>query len=170
MFFSALQGIEKIDLDENATFKQYLKSRLFFVPTLRVIQYISYALILIAVLLIMKGQNYLDLVMYWAVISLVIEIPFVFYQYYLIKKHFELKINKIVIFKYIIASIIAFGILYLLVDNYLNYKISIFEFLPDLLLFTGIGIALYLGITYAIDIKTRQLFSAITSELRQKRK
>ena len=75
MFFSALQGIEKIDLDENATFKQYLKSKLFFAPTLRVIQYSSYALILILVLLLAKGQDYLELLMYWAALSLAIEIP-----------------------------------------------------------------------------------------------
>lgn len=170
MFLSALQGIEKIDLDKNATFKMYIKSKLFLTPTLRVIQYCSYAIILIIVLYIMKDHDFLDLIMYWAIISLAIEIPFVIYQTILIKKHFVIKMNYLLISKYVFAAIISFGILYFLVEKFLNYKISIFEFLPDLLVYTGIGICLYLGITYAIDKKTRNLFLAIINEVRGSKK
>lgn len=169
MFHSALQGIEKIDLDENATFKRYVKSKLFFMPTLRVLQYCSYAIILIIGLFIIKGYDFLDLVTYWAVTSLIIEIPFIFILYYMVKKNVIFKMDKIAIAKYVFTSLLSFGILYLLTEKFLNYKISIFQFLPDLLMFTGVGIFLYLGITYATDNKTRQLFSAIISEFRHKR-
>lgn len=170
MFFAALQGIEKIDLDEKATFKMYFKSKLFFAPTLRVIQYCSYALVLIVVLYTMKEQNFMVLVMYWAIVSLATEIPFLIYQTILFKKHFELKMNYTLISKYFLAAIISFGVLYLLVEEFLDYKISIFDFLPDLLIFTAIGILLYLGTTYAIDGKTRYLFSAILNEIRGSKK
>ncbi|MGI0056394.1 MAG: hypothetical protein ACREAK_03345 [Nitrosarchaeum sp.] len=168
IFYSALQGIEKIDLDESATFKTYIKSKLFFVPTLRIIQYTSYAVILIIVLLVTKGSDFLDLITYWAVISLLIEIPFVIYQYYIVQKNFRIKIDNKAVIKYIIATFVSCGILYYLVNQFLNYKISIFEFFPDLLLFTGVGILLYLVITYFTDLRTRQLFSAIVNEIRQK--
>jgi len=139
------------------------------VPTIRVIQYSSYAVILIIVLLATKGDNFLDLVTYWAVISLLIEIPFVIYQYYIVQKNFRIKIDNKAVIKYIIATLVSCGILYYLVDQFLNYKISIFEFFPDLLLFTGVGILLYLVITYLTDLRTRLLFSAIVNEIKQKR-
>ena len=42
VFDSALTGIEKVDLKNDATFKDYIKSRLFFVPSLRLIRFSSY--------------------------------------------------------------------------------------------------------------------------------
>ena len=70
--------------------------------------------------------------------------------------------------KYLISGIISFGILHILVEQFLDYRISIFEFLPELLLFVAVGIGLYLGITCSIDKKTRKLFKAIISEIKQK--
>jgi hypothetical protein len=48
---------------------------------------------------------------------------------------------------------------------FLEYKISIFEFLPQVIgltIISGIG---YIGLTYAIDNKTRILVKAVISEL-----
>jgi len=166
MFYSALQGIEKTDLDESATFKMYMKSKLFFMPTVRIIQYVSYAIILTLVLAIINGHNFLELVTYWAIISLLIEIPFVIYQLHLVKKYFTLNLDNIAILKYIIAAVISSGILYYIVERFLNYKISIFEFMPQLLIFVFIGIGVYLGITYFSDRRTKELFKGIINEIR----
>ena len=169
IFFSALSGIEKVDTKEGATFKEYIKSRLFFLPTLRMIQYVSYVVVLIVVLLLLKSTTTeLELVIYWSIVAFVIEIPFVIYLSKLIKKNFTLKLDYKSIFKYLSASVVSFGILYLMIERFLNYRISIFEFLPELLLFASIGIALYIGITYVIDKKTRILFKAILSEIKRK--
>lgn len=169
LFHSALQGIETVDVDENATFKSYVKSKLFLLPTLKVIQYGSYAVILVIVFsLLASGNSELDLIIAWSIVALLIEIPFVVYLYLLVRKNMMIKLDYKSLVKYLISGIISFGILHILVEQFLDYRISIFEFLPELLLFVAVGIGLYLGITYSIDKKTRELFKAIVSEIRQK--
>lgn len=169
IFFASLSGIEKVDIKEGATFKEYIKSKLFFLPTLRITQYISYVVVLIGGLLLLKSTSTeLELVIYWSIVAFVIEIPFVIYLSKLIKKNFTLKLDYKSIFKYLSASVVSFGILHLMIEQFLNYRINIFEFLPELILFASIGIALYIGITYVIDKKTRILFKAIFSEIKRK--
>ena len=63
---------------------------------------------------------------------------------------------------------IAFGIVYVMMQHVLVYKKSIFEFLPIILLFTTIGISIYLIITYITDKRTKNLFKSIIYELRNK--
>ena len=168
VFYPALSGIEKVDLDENATFKDYLKSKLFFLPSLSILQSIIYLVSLIVGLLIISINKSTDLnfVIYWAIVTLCIEIPFTAYLFILVRRHFTVVINYITISKYFGASIISFGITYILSQKLLVFKKSIFEFLPSLLIFVGAGIISYLLITYFIDKRTRNLFNSIIKEIR----
>ena len=61
-----------------------------------------------------------------------------------------------------------FGGIYLLSEQYLEYKIEILEFLPNLLLLVLIGVTGYLILTYLIDSKTRKFFKAIIREITNK--
>jgi len=90
------------------------------------------------------------------------------YFYLKVRKHFTLSGNRYVLFKYLISSIASFGMIYFLLTYFLSYKRSIFEFIPSLLLFVGIGIGAYLVITYLIDTKTRDLFKSIIREIQGK--
>ena len=60
--------------------------------------------------------------------------------------------------------------MFFVTKEFLVYKISIFEFLPQLMIFVGISIGLYLIITYAIDNKTRKLVGLVIKELKDKNK
>jgi len=51
-----------------------------------------------------------------------------------------------------------------LINHYLEYKISIFEFLPELMLWAIAIIGSYLGLTYLIDKNTQKLFNGIMKE------
>lgn len=168
VFYPALAGIEKVDLDENATFRDYLKSKLFFLPSLTILQSIIYLISLIIGIWIMSINKSTDLsfVIYWAIVTLCVEIPFTAYLFILVRKHFTFKINYISILKYFGASIASFGITYILSQKFLVFKKSIFEFLPSLLIFVGIGVLSYLLITYLTDKKTRNLFNSIINEIR----
>jgi hypothetical protein len=53
-------------------------------------------------------------------------------------------------------------------EKYLVYDISVFNFLPNLMLFAIFGIIFYFGMTYLIDKKTRQLFNAVIKEIQKK--
>lgn len=170
IYNQALLGIEIVDLNEQSKFKDFLKSKLFFVPTVILVQYTAYIVAMIVGLSLLKqaASSNLDLVIYWSIISLGTQAPFTMYFYLNSRKHFPGKINISSIFKYIGASIASFSLTYFLISNYLSYQKSIFELVPSLLLFASIGIGLYLLITITIDLRTRKLFQSIFNEIRSK--
>jgi len=53
-------------------------------------------------------------------------------------------------------------------EEFLVYKESIFEFLPGFLPFVVIGVGGYLGLTFLIDSKIRELFKSIIKEMIKK--
>jgi len=167
---SALTGIEKVDLDQNASPKDYIKSKLFTLPTIRLIQrsiYLS-AVVLVFILISSKSENIIEVMIYWAAISLGVRIPISIYLYILVKRAIKPKIKIIPIIKYLGSSIIVFGMTHYLMDEFLVYKESIFEFLPEFLIFAIIGIVGYLGLTYVIDSRTRNLCKSIIKEVIKK--
>lgn len=172
IFGQSLSGIEKVDVNENSNFKDYLKSKLILVPTLRAIQRLFYIIILALVLFLIfpLGTSEIDLVTFWAIIALFSHIPLTIYLYLLVRKEFSLKINPKPILKYLGSSVLVFGIFYLLVEQFLEYNESIFAFLPQLLMFIIPPILGYLAITYIVDKNTRKLFNSILNELKVRKR
>ncbi|MEX1053797.1 MAG: hypothetical protein WEC35_05290 [Nitrosopumilaceae archaeon] len=167
VFTQALSGIEKVDIDEKATFKDYLHSKLFSLPTLTIIQRGVYlgSVIVLFLLLVPQTNSKIDLVVFWSIIAFLTQIPYTIYLYVLVRKNFMPKIDFKAISKYLATSIFVFGITFILMEQFLNYKISIFEFLPEFLQFVAIGVGGYLAITYAIDSKTRKFFKSVINEI-----
>lgn len=167
-FFSALQGIEKVDVKESATFKEYVKSRLFLIPTIQIIQYATYAIFLFVGLSLIIGadKTQLDLVIYWAIIGVGTEIPFFIYYFILVRKSFTLNLDKLSLLKYSLVSIMMFSFAYFLMDEFLEYDESIFLFLPNLLIFVVLAFGGYIIITFLIDNRTKILVKAIVKELK----
>ena len=169
-FAQFLTGIEKIDTQDNASFKDYIRSKLFLIPSIRFIQYSVYLVSLAFVLMMVYSSSTdVELITYWAIVWLVIEIPFFIYLYILIKKNFNFKLEIKHFVKYLFSSILTFGISYFLSLEFLEFNPSIFVFLPNLLVFVGLGIFGYLVLTYFIDEKTRKLFNTIFHEIKNKK-
>ena len=167
--FAALLGIETVDKDENSTFRDYMKSKIFMFPTFQFIRDGVYiASLFVIFFFVSEKYEELELVFIWALVGMIVEIPLVIYSFSLIRKDFSLNIDKKVILKYFFASVLAFGITHILIDNFLEYQNKIFEFLPNLILFAAIGIGIYFGITYVIDVRTRKLTKAVLVELKRK--
>lgn len=171
LMFKALQGIEKVDLNKDATFKDYAKSKLILFPTFQMIRHGIYigSLAVILVFIGTSTENEIEMVTYWALIGLIVEIPLCIYIISLVRKSFTLRLDYSRITKYIFSSIIVFGIIYLAMDEYLVYYESIFEFLPNVIVFVIAGGVSYIGITYVIDIKSRMLIKSIFEELTTKK-
>ncbi len=171
LFSQALRGIEKVDVKENATFRDYLKSKLFYIPTLRNIQRAGYLIILIGVLLSVSSftTSQVELVMFWSMVALITQIPLTFFLYRIVKVEFSPKLAHRNIIKYFIVSVLVFGLTSLLMEEYLEYKESIFEFLPEFLKFVVLGVISYLILTYLIDSKTKKLFKSVIKEINQNR-
>ena len=103
------------------------------------------------------------------IILLISDIPYYAYILILTKRNFELKLEKLSITKYAVTTILVFIPLYFLMKQYLVYEISIFDFLPNLVMFVAIGIISYIGITFFIDNKTKNLVYKILNEIKGKK-
>ena len=162
-FYSALLGKETVDIDEKSTFKDYLKSKLFHLPTILLIQYLIYipALAIGIVMGIENKFSEIELVILWSVIALVTHSPFTFYFYYLIKRDLSVSLDYFRITKFLVLSIFSFGISYLLIENYLDYEIDFIYFILTVIGILLIGVGSYIALTFATDLKTRELFSAL---------
>jgi len=171
VFSVSLGGIEKVDMDDESTFRDYISSNLFRVPTIRLIEHGVYIAVLIVGLSIALQitEDQLELVYYWSVIALGSHIPFTIYMYFMTRKQFTISLNFASIFKYLFSSVFVFGLTYGIMEKYLVYNESIFYFLPNLLLFVAISGVGYIGLTYLIDNKTRILVQSIINELRKKK-
>lgn len=171
VLFQALIGIEGIDKDPQSTFRDYVKSKLFLIPTVDIIRHGIFIAILATILFIFASQSYsdLDLVYYWVVISLGVEIPLTFYIIHLVKKSFAIKIDIKSLLKYLLVSIVIFSLISIVMEENLEYNKSIFEFLPSVVIYGIVGIIGYLGVTYLIDYRTKIMIKAIITELLKKK-
>lgn len=172
VFFQALQGMENVDLNKKSTFKDYIKSKLIWFPTFQLIRHGIYIITLALMLYVLSSdsKSELELVLYWVIIGLVVEIPLSIYIIRLVKKSFTLNMDWKSFSKYLFSSVIIFGIIFVVMEEYLEYNESIFKFLPILLIYVFGGVIAYLGITYVIDSKTKNLFNSIIKELKSKLK
>ena len=171
IFQEALHGSESIDASENPKFIDFVKSKLFTLPTIILIQYSLYVLILAIVLLLTKGDStQLELVINWSIVSLGVQIPFTAYFYRMVRNQFSLSIDAKTSVKYLLTSILVFGIVYLITEEFLVYHESIFHFLPNLILYIGLGVLMYALITLSIDLRTRNLAKSIIKELKKSSK
>ena len=169
VFQQSLLGTEKVDIESKSSFKDYIKSKLVFIPTLRMIQRGSYLVSLAVILIILNPivDEKIDLIVYWSILFIAVQIPHTFYIYKLIKKEFKPKLNFLIIMKYFSTSIVAFGSTFVIMEEYLEYKENIFEFIPEFIPFVVLSIIMYLGITILIDKKTRKLANSILLELKK---
>jgi hypothetical protein len=171
IFLLSLAGIERVDKFENSTFKDYLKSKLFFPQTIRLIQTCIYILILTVGLLILVGfgTSNQELLLFWASIALITQIPLVCILYYLVKKNIMIKLEISRIAKFVLIAIGVFGFTYVLTTQFLVYSPDITSFIPNLLMFASFGVGLYIIITYLIDNKIRNLVHAVIYEIKTKK-
>lgn len=169
VFQSILKGVETVDVDEKASFKQYIKSKLFFLPTLLLIQYSVYITLLVIMLLVFSATtDLIDLIIYWAIIMLATQIPITTCHYIMVRKNLNVKFEKNIIIKYFVVALVVFSLIYFVSEQFLEYDNNIFIFVPKIILLTVIGICGYILITYLIDNSTKKLVSAIINELKQK--
>lgn len=167
-FQSFLMGIEKVDLDEKSSFKNYVKSKLFFLPTVRLIQNTIYVSIFsVGLLLLVEAQeSTLVLVIYWSFIWMASEIPLTLYFYTLVRKNLKVSLEFKIILKYLVISIVTFGIIHVLTQRFIVYKLDLVEFIPQLLIFVFAGISCYVILTYFLDSQTKNLIHSIIKEFR----
>lgn len=166
IFRNILESLETIDIEERPKFSQLIKSKLFLTPTWRYINTLLYltSFSVIIFLLHVDEMEELELVTWWAILSLSFEIPFFIFMIILLYKQTKFKLPLISILKYIGATV-AFSIVFYLTNDFIiNYEISIFNYLPSLIAELIICVSVYFAITYITDKRTRNLLTSILNE------
>ena len=166
-----LGGIETVDIKENATTKDYLKSIFITIPTFRIIQYSVYLLVFSIVIISMESIiSKIELVIMWSAISMTIHLPLLIYLIIKVRNAFETNFELTSILKYIIVGFCAFGFVSFLTDKFLVVSEKLIEIIPNVLLFVLFGVGLYILITYIIDSKTRNLLNGIVKEIDRRKR
>jgi O-antigen/teichoic acid export membrane protein len=161
-----LMGIENVDNEEKSTVKNYIRSNLFFLPTLRLIQNIAYLIVLSIVLLLFNNSaSDIELVIFWSIIAMSSQIPLLLYLSYKIKQTLQINLEIKSISKYIISGLISFLSIYLLTEKFIVYNKSLIEFIPQVLIFISLGIGMYIVISIIIDNTIRNLIKLVILEI-----
>ncbi|CDI06471.1 hypothetical protein [Candidatus Nitrosotenuis uzonensis] len=168
-FFNIIGAYETIDVDKSASFKLYLKSKLFYLPTLQYVFSILYIGLLTIFLLMSSnsGMNEVEKVSIWSLILFIVTLPFTVYGIVAVKRQFSINMPYFSMLKYSAAAFVGSTVSWYLLTNYVKYNIEIFEFLPQLIPVLVVGGIIYFGITLIIDRSTRDLFKAILLEIRK---
>jgi len=170
MSFDILRAFEKIDLDKTASFKQYMKSKLFFVPTITFFTAGAYITALIIFLFVKESMmSEIELVSIWSLIFFLVLIPQSVFGLILIRKEHKISIPYKPVLKFIICTIIASIPVYLISKNMIIYDQSIWNFLPQIILIVLIGGIIYFSTTFLVDKSVRVLFYSVINEIKGKR-
>lgn len=169
-FFKVHLGFESIDANEKASFRDFVKSKLFLVPTLNYIFSISYILMLGIFLFFLKSDllSEIDIVITWSIIYLVATIPVTIYIAILTWKQYRITLPFRDMVKFGILALIISLITYFIMENTLVYSESIFDFLPEIIPLITLGGIFYFGISYLVDESVRNLYKSIIQEFRKK--
>lgn len=169
IFFNIIRAYETVDMNENSTFKTYLKSKLFLLPMLQFILAIFY-LISLTLFLVFRPITLSDveIVTGWTIMFLVVFIPFTIYGAIITKNKYKIKFPIKEISNYSLAAVISSLVVYFVMEYFLSYTLSIWEFLPQLIPLVILGGTTYLTITFLIDSSTKQLFHSLIKEIKRK--
>ena len=168
VFSQFLFGTEKIDLDKNSGFRDYVKSNLVTIPFANLIRKSIYLFSLIIILFSFKDTaTQIELVTYWVILGIITEIPFTIYLGLKIHFNHHLKFNFIPILKYALISLVVCLITYFVLENSLVFHESIFDFIPVLLPYFVLTVSLYLIFTYIVDKNTQKLIKSIIKEFKK---
>ncbi len=176
MFFKVLNGtlgvilisLEKVDIEKNPKFLNLIKSKLFLIPSARIISSSIYLSVFVFILLTFQNNSEFELVEWWAILGLSVEFFFFIFMWIYVNRNTKLPFPYMNTIRYLGATI-AFVFVFILTSDFLiTYQQSIFDYLPGVILQLAICIGVYLGITYLIDKRTRKLFGSIFHEITKK--
>jgi O-antigen/teichoic acid export membrane protein len=166
IFSQIMIGDDKVDLNEKASFRDYTKSKLFFMPNLRVLQFSIYLITLIILFQFGKDiYSEFELIIFWSIISVIVQIPLTIYLYFVMKQQIKFELDRKILI-YLVIALGVFGLTNYLVEEYLIFTENIFEFLPNMIIYVFFAMILYFSITLLVDNKTRNIVKGIIKELK----
>ena len=163
IFYSILWGIEKVDINKNANFSQYRKSNLFLLGTVKFVragQYIG-SLILIIIISQFLNMSTIDIVILWALVSLLADVSITTYSFFKVKRAGFLSFDWKSAIKYIVTAVISGIISLIMIENFVVYERDLTIFLPGLAMSLAAGGVVYFVSMYFLDNYMRSLVRAV---------
>ena len=165
-----LMGIDDVDMNEMPSASALLHSKLFTAGTIDNMYYATYLVVLAVSLYIFRDLPELELVTIWSLVMLSVSTPFLLYYVMLVRRYASFRVRYVDILKHMVGGIGIVIVFALTNEHIIVFDTSVYAYLPRLLLEMAICCATYLGITYAIDKKTRRLLSLMLSEISTRRR
>ena len=166
---SVLTGTDDVDVGEPSA-AALLRSRLFLVGTVENAYYAVYLVVLAASMYTFRDLPEPELVVAWSSVMLAISAPFLSYYVMLARKHVPFRVPYGNVLGYV-AGGAGMAVVFVFTNEHVAiFDVSIYSYLPGLLLGMAICCATYPGITYAIDRRTRTLFRMVLLEIASRRK
>jgi len=167
IFGTILVGTEKVELNVNYKFKDFMKSKLFIVPLITYVSSAFYILGLIILVYVSNiwGFDYIFLALVWAVLSLTVTLFSTLYKWILAKRAMDFKFPFINLLKYLFCSGIMAILLQLLKFN-LAYIPTFSIYIVAVLTLIGFGAFVYLITLSMIDREFRHIALATLNSLK----
>lgn len=162
---NVLRGIDDVDIEERPSYSALLKSKLFLVGTIDNIYYVVYLVALTISLYLLRDMSEPILVAVWSSVLLAVSVPFLLYFVWLLHKHSPFQPSYGRIIRYVGGAASMAAVFLITHDIIAVFDTNIFSYLPGLLSELAICCVVYLGVTYAIDYKTRLLFRRAISSI-----
>ena len=167
IFSTVLVGTEKVELNFNSKFKDFMKSNLFIVPSITYVSSAFYILGLIMIVYVSTvwGFDYIFLVILWAILSLIVTLSSTVYRWILARRVMDFKFPFINFLKYLFCSGIMAIVLQLLKFN-LAYIPTFSVYIISVLALVGFGGSVYLVTLLTIDREFRHITFATFNSLK----
>jgi len=163
---AVISGTEKIDNAVGASFKDYVKSKLFLLPTLTCANVALYFSSIYVVLNIIRPAEAIDVSLAWVSVGFLSGLPFAVYKWILARRILSFKIPfKRSLLKYLIASIPMAVIAYVLKPVVLKRELG--SALMDISSPILLGASAFFITLYFIDPEFRLITRLIIAEIRR---
>lgn len=168
VFGAVIGGTERVELREDATFRDYVKSKIFLLPTL---SYIKASFFLPFVFLltqysVSEGLSYVSLIFYYVLVGTLLHTPFMIYTWLLAKRVMNFKFPWASLARYLIAASVMAIYLTLFYPSE-AYSERIWYVVSGLLPVTAAGALIYLSLAYIIDKDAKSLVNSTFTYLKK---
>lgn len=169
IFSGSLTGLETVDEKTNPNFKDFIKSKLFFVPTVDHIFRLIYLVLLVSFFTIVISQEFSELhtIFLWGVALLITHLGMVITYWKKLRTNISFKFPFLLSVKYAIGGIISSIPTALLLNEFLMYYESVFDFIPNLIPYFLLQVGIYLLITTIWDSETKNFVLSIIKEIKR---
>ncbi len=165
LFAGVLLGVEKVEIKNTVSMKEYVKSKLFYVPAMNIIIYTIYLIVLYLTskLIMINANEPASIVLTWITIKTIFITILMIQFYRKCREEIEFKIPLNKAFKYTLSStIMLITLLYLGVGQ--KVTTSFMEALKLSIIGTAIGATIYLTILLVIEPEVKELIKMAISE------